>query len=127
MGASVMIERLIVLLISPPLLYGVGIFYWRVGVGLYRLVCWAGVAWADSRKHSGVSIMPNNQWPEFATCGNGPRYDHSAAAAAEILNRHFDSTQPKAVLFGRILFTILEAMNRAEEELRGIRWEPSEN
>jgi len=49
--------------------------------------------------------------------GNGPRYDWSAAAAAEILNLHFDPSQPKAVLFSRILYTILNAMYRAEEEL----------
>ncbi len=72
--------------------------------------------------------MPEDQAGQFATRGNGPRYDYSAAAAAEILNLHFDPSQPKAVLFGRILFTILEAMNRAaEDELREIRWEPSEN
>ena len=61
--------------------------------------------------------MPKKQAGPFATCGNGPRYDHSAAAAAEILN--LDPSQPKAIRFGRILFTILEAMNRADEELRG--------
>jgi hypothetical protein len=71
--------------------------------------------------------MPENQWAEFATSGNGPRYDYSAAAAAEILNLHFDSLQPKAVLFGRILFTILNAMNRAEDELKAARSEPSSN
>jgi hypothetical protein len=58
---------------------------------------------------------------------NGPRYDWSAAAAAEILNLYFDPSQPKAVLFGRILFTILNAMYKAEEEINGIRYEPSEN
>jgi hypothetical protein len=71
--------------------------------------------------------MPNDPFPEFATNGNGPRYDYSAAAAAEIINLYFDSSQPKAVLFGRILFTILNAMNMAEEELRGARWEPGDN
>ncbi len=71
--------------------------------------------------------MPDEQAGNFATKGNGPRYDYSAAAAAEILNLHFDPSQPKAVLFGRILFTILEAMNRAEDELRRKGWEPSEN
>ena len=71
--------------------------------------------------------MTEEQPGNFATNGNGPRYDHSAAAAAEILNLHFDPSQPKAVLFGRILFTILAAMNRAEDEVRELRWEPSEN
>ena len=50
---------------------------------------------------------------------NGPRYDWSAVAAAEILNLHFDGNEPKAVLFRRILFTILNAMNKAEEEING--------
>lgn len=58
---------------------------------------------------------------------SGPRYRYSAAAAAEILNLHFDPAQPKAVLFARILFTILQAMYRAEEELSAARLEPSEN
>ncbi len=64
---------------------------------------------------------------QFPTRGNSPRYDYSAAAAAEILNLHFDPSQPKAVLFGRILFTILNAMNLAEEELGRSRIEPSDN
>jgi hypothetical protein len=74
--------------------------------------------------------MPEKQAGPFATCGNGPRYDHSAAAAAEIINFHFDPSQPKAIRFGRILFTILEAMNRAESELAGAaagHLEPGEN
>lgn len=72
--------------------------------------------------------MPEDHQREFVVgAGSGPRYDYSAAAAAEILNLHFDPSQPKAVLFGRILFTILNAMNMAEDELRGTGWEPSEN
>lgn len=71
--------------------------------------------------------MSEEHSTEFATGGNGPRYDYSAAAAAEILNLHFDPSQPKAVLFGRILYTILNAMYRAEEELGWARREPSEN
>ena len=62
----------------------------------------------------------------FPTSGNGPKYDYSAAAA-EILNLHFDPSQPKSVLYGRILLTILNAWNLAEEELARARWEPSEN
>ena len=58
---------------------------------------------------------------------DGPLYDYSAAATAEILNLHFDPSQPKAVLFGRILFTILNAMVAAEEELNEARFEPSVN
>lgn len=71
--------------------------------------------------------MSDDHRGEYETSGNGPRYDYSAAAAAEILNLHFDPSQPKAVLFGRILFTILNAMNMAEAELSGSRWEPEEN
>ena len=61
------------------------------------------------------------------TGGNGPRYDYSAAAAAEILNLHFDPSQPKAVLYGRILFTILNAMYLADAELNRVRFEPADN
>ena len=71
--------------------------------------------------------MPEERSPGFATGGNGPRYEYSAAAAAEILNLHFDPSQPKTVLFSRILHTILGAMYRAEEELGTARWEPSAN
>jgi hypothetical protein len=59
--------------------------------------------------------MTNDSDPEFVIdLGNGPRYDHAALAAAEILR--LDYSQPKAVLFGLILFTVLDSMNRAEEE-----------
>lgn len=57
----------------------------------------------------------------------GPLYDYSAAATAEILNLHFDASQPKAILFGRILFTILNAMVAAEAELNQARFDPSVN
>ena len=71
--------------------------------------------------------MNDDHRSEFAACGKGPRYKYSAAAAAEILNLHFDPTQPKPVLFSRILLTILEAMNRAEAELNRSRFEPGDN
>jgi hypothetical protein len=72
--------------------------------------------------------MTDDHDPEFVIdVGNGPKYDHSAAAAAEILNLHFDPSEPKAILYGRILFTILNAMYRADEELNAIRWEPADN
>ena len=71
--------------------------------------------------------MADDYRSEFATCGNGPRYDYSAAAAAEILNLHFDSSQPKSVLFSRILFTILNAMNMAESEMSRAGFEPGVN
>jgi len=71
--------------------------------------------------------MSEQHSTEFATGGNGPRYDYSAAAAAEILNLYFDSSQPKSILYGRILYTILNAMYQAEEDLARARREPSEN
>lgn len=71
--------------------------------------------------------MTDNHRSEFATCENGPRYDYSAAAAAEILNLHFDSSHPKSVLFSRILFTILKAMNMAESEISRAGFEPGDN
>jgi hypothetical protein len=71
--------------------------------------------------------MPEERPGQLPAWSNGPRYDYSAAAAAEILNLHFDPSQPKAVLYGRILFTILNAMYMAEEEINAIRYEPSDN
>jgi hypothetical protein len=71
--------------------------------------------------------MSEDNRAEYATSGNGPRYDYSAAAAAEIIHLHLDSSVEKTILFSRILFTILRAMDMAEEELARARWEPSEN
>ena len=71
--------------------------------------------------------MPQEHRPGDAAGGRGPNYDYSAAATAEILNLHFDPSQPKAVLFGRILMTILRAMDAADAEpSQGLR-EPSAN
>lgn len=56
-----------------------------------------------------------------------PRYRYAAAAAAEILNLHFDADQPKPVLFSRIQRTILGAMRRAEEERQAEIIRPSAN
>jgi hypothetical protein len=58
---------------------------------------------------------------------NGPRYDWSARVAAEIINLHLHSDDPPAVIFSKLLFLVLEAMYKAEEEISGIRYEPSEN
>jgi hypothetical protein len=57
----------------------------------------------------------------------GPRYVRSAEAAATIINLYFDADQPKAEVYGKILFCILGAMYAAEEDLglRDIR--PSDN
>ncbi len=55
----------------------------------------------------------------------GPRYRWAAHAAAEIVNLHMPSNECTAVVFGRILFTILAAMYEADQELN--RLTPSEN
>jgi hypothetical protein len=57
----------------------------------------------------------------------GPRYHHAGAAAAEILNLHFDPSKPKAELFGKILFTNLAAIYAADEDVHASRFEPSQN
>jgi hypothetical protein len=61
-------------------------------------------------------VMPDDQLAGFATSGNGPRYDASAAAAVLIL-KQFDPSQPMEVLYGRILFAVLDAIYQAESEL----------
>jgi hypothetical protein len=71
--------------------------------------------------------MPHEDRSEAASNKTGQKYDYSSAAAAEILNLHFDPSQPKAVLYERILATILNAMTLAEAESRAARWEPGEN
>jgi hypothetical protein len=58
---------------------------------------------------------------------NGPRYDHAAAASARICNLYLGTDMPKAEVFGRILFIVLEAMYAAERELNAERFEPSRN
>lgn len=57
---------------------------------------------------------------------DGPRYDYSAVAAAQILNT-LDTDMPKADKFGRILFIVLDAMYLAETELKQLRATPSKN
>lgn len=78
-----------------------------------------------SARHAGwvrLVLLQHVSRLEETMSDNGPRYDWSAAAAAEILNLHFGKDEPKAVLFGKILFVILDAMYKAEEELSGIRY-----
>ena len=58
---------------------------------------------------------------------NGPRYDHAAAAAAQIVNLHLRTDQPREVVFGKILFIVLESIYAAEREVNGQRIEPSRN
>lgn len=57
---------------------------------------------------------------------NGPRYDQSAAAAAQIVNL-LSGDMPKAELFSKVLFLILHCMYEAEAGLNGIRFLPSDN
>ncbi len=57
---------------------------------------------------------------------NGPRFDHSAAAAAQIVNL-LSADMPKAELFAKVLFLILHSMYEADGELNGIRYLPSDN
>jgi hypothetical protein len=54
------------------------------------------------------------------------RYDACAAVTAQIVNLHLGSKEPAAIVFGKILFLILDAMKEVEHE-RAIRLEPSEN
>ena len=59
-------------------------------------------------------------------CENGPKYDNAARAAAEIVNL-LNPSEPKAVQYGRILFTILHAMYAADDGVTGRRFQPSDN
>lgn len=61
--------------------------------------------------------MADRRWPNGIMSSQGPKHVYSAAAAAEILNLHFDPSQPKEVLFDRVMGTILRAMNAADTEL----------
>jgi len=58
----------------------------------------------------------------------GPRYHRAAEATARIVNLLCaDWPGRKAVLFGRVLFMILDAMNAADRELHAQQSEPSNN
>jgi hypothetical protein len=58
---------------------------------------------------------------------DGPNYHQAAAAAAQIVNLHLGTDQPKAVVYGKILFIVLESIYAAERELNDQRIEPSRN
>jgi hypothetical protein len=58
---------------------------------------------------------------------NGPKYDHAAAAAAQIINLDLGPDQLRAEVFGKILFIVLDSMYAAERELNAQRFEPSSN
>jgi hypothetical protein len=51
----------------------------------------------------------------------GPRYHHSAKAAADIINLHTNSDEPPALRYSKILYRVLQAMNDAERELAELR------
>ncbi len=57
---------------------------------------------------------------------NGPRHFHASRAAAEIVNL-LNLSEPKAVQFGRVLYTILHAMYEAEGDLTDRLYRPSDN
>lgn len=57
----------------------------------------------------------------------GPRYDWAARSAAEIVNLHMHSSDCKAVVYGRILFCVLQAMYEADQELQRAALTPSRN
>jgi hypothetical protein len=134
------IWELLTCLAAPPLLCLSGHCFWWLGRRWWQASRAAapGAGGIDLSRDSqevpisgpvtAVSLATGYPVPEgYLPQGHGPRYDFSAAAAAEILNLHFDPAQPKAVLHGRILYTILHAMCAAEEELANARWEPSAN
>lgn len=60
-------------------------------------------------------------------CQRDLRYEACAAAAAEIVNLHVGSDAPKAVVFGRVLFVILETVKSVEREMAAARLEPGQN
>jgi hypothetical protein len=125
-------DEAIVFLAALPLLYLIGGVYYNCLAWLWQSLATAwrqGVAsgQAPQSSPSGEIAMVESDAGQFATSGNGPRYDWAAKVSAEIINCHLDSKESKVVLFGKILFIILSAMDRAEEELSWQRLEPSEN
>jgi hypothetical protein len=51
----------------------------------------------------------------------GPRYEHSAAAAQDIINLYINRGDPPAILYSKILYRILEAQYAAALELAELR------
>jgi hypothetical protein len=70
--------------------------------------------------------MDDGRTWKLVTSGNGLRYDYAVAAAVEIIGLYAGSPQPEAVLLGRIVFTILDAMNQAAEGWKVGRGRPGE-
>jgi hypothetical protein len=48
--------------------------------------------------------------------GEGPRYEHSAAAAQDIVNLYMSNNDPPAIRFAKILYRIKDAMDEAFRE-----------
>jgi hypothetical protein len=59
--------------------------------------------------------------------GNGPRYDWAARTTAQVVNLLAENSDPKHVLYAKVLFLILHSMYAADAELNGLRFEPSDN
>jgi hypothetical protein len=57
----------------------------------------------------------------------GPRYNESAKAAADIVNLYMNSNDPPAVKFAKILYRIKDAMDDAEREMAQFRMFVSRN
>ena len=55
------------------------------------------------------------------------RHRHASRAAAEVLNLYWDLDEPKAVVFGRVMWTILAAMEAAAGEAHEARTGFSDN
>lgn len=59
---------------------------------------------------------------------NGVVYDAAAAAAAQIVNLYMqESSTPKAVLFGNVLFIVKAAIEAADVWRRDSYFKPSSN
>ena len=60
-------------------------------------------------------------------CEESPRFERAADAACEIINFNFDASQPKWLLYSKVLYCIMNAMHQADKD-EGRRWhEPSRN
>jgi hypothetical protein len=56
-----------------------------------------------------------------------PKYERAADATAHIINNYLDPSKPKYWLWGKILGTIIKAIDLFEEDYDCSRIEPSNN